>query len=190
MLEYKKNFIAKIPYKSGRITLRHVSEADTMKLMFVRDKEDREAEYTPLPLEKKEENANRRFDFLANTEKYSAIIFSEDRMQIGIYLDFDLIGEIHVFGYNERNKSLEFGYYMLPEYRSMGYGYEGLSAVLQLLLESEDIHKLYARTGEFNKASVALLEKCGLKLEGKLVDCHELNGTYYDELSYYILENK
>ena len=182
MLNYKKNFISKLPYKVDRVTLRHVSEMDTIRLSFIREKEDKEAEYTPLPLEEKPKD---HFDFNEKTEKYSEIIFSDDRMQIGIYLGFDLIGELHVFGYNNRNKSLEFGYYMIPEFRNNGYAFEALNAFISLLFENEDIRKLYARTGEFNTSSVKLLEKSGFQLEGRFIQGHELNGEYFDELSYY-----
>lgn len=182
---FKRQIAECLPYKKdgGRVTIRLVSESDTIKLHFVRKEENKEEYYTPLPLEEEE------FNFNANTEKYAEMIFSEDTAKYGIYLDFDLIGEIHLFDYNPRNNCAELGYYFIPEYRGKGYAEEALNTLLELIFDKTPINKLFANTGSFNEKSCALLTKCGFSRDGILREHHELNGKLYDDYSFTMLRS-
>lgn len=102
------------------------------------------------------------------------------------------LGKITLFDYNPRNHSAEFGYYF-PDYnRGKGLG----SIILELFFNttftdnSLNLHKLYATTASNNIASIKLLEKFNLKLDGKLRDHYWIDNNKYSQCIYSILKSE
>ncbi|MCP4631872.1 MAG: GNAT family N-acetyltransferase [candidate division Zixibacteria bacterium] len=91
------------------------------------------------------------------------------------------LGKIAVFNSNPRNQSCEIGYYFDNKYRGKGYGFKAISLLLNYLFDQMNYNKVYAQTGSYNKASVALLEKLGFTREGVLREHHFINGKAYDD---------
>lgn len=106
--------------------------------------------------------------------------------------DTEPIGKIRSFDYNPRNHSVEFGYYLPLQNRNKGLG----TIMLQLFIElsfadSEyDLNKLYATTSSNNIPSIRLLEKCGLKLDGRQREHYWIEGMRHDQLIYSILRQE
>lgn len=87
--------------------------------------------------------------------------FSErdDFYQVGIFLEDQLIGianEVERVG-----NSIELGYAILPQYHNKGYGTEMLEAMMSQLL-SEGFEEVITGAFEENKASIRVMEKCGM----------------------------
>lgn len=128
-----------------------------------------------------------------NEEKkalYQDLIKSKALYLLGIYLiDTDeLIGNISVFDYNERNSSVEIGFYLIKDIRGKGYGKEACQLVSRVLLKELGLHKIMAQTGSFNKGSRGMFEAIGYQLDGKLREHHELDGVFYDDCLYSLLQ--
>ncbi len=60
---------------------------------------------------------------------------------------------------------VDIGFAMLPEFTGKGYGYEIASATLDYARNELGLKRIVAITVGYNKASIALLEKVGLKYE-------------------------
>lgn len=102
--------------------------------------------------------------------------------------DDAFVGRISFFNLNPRSRSAEIGYLLGPAYRGMGYASEALALLLEYLFSGDlKLNRIHAQTGAFNAESVALLEKHGFKLEGRLRRHHEVDGVLFDDLLYGIL---
>lgn len=101
--------------------------------------------------------------------------------------DEQLIGKVAYFDLNSRNRSVEVGYLLGPEFRGQGFAYEAMSLLLKILFVDLKLNKVYAQTGEFNAASTSLLERLGFKLDGRLRQHHELDGILRDDLLFSLL---
>jgi ribosomal-protein-alanine N-acetyltransferase len=101
--------------------------------------------------------------------------------------DGALLGRVCYFDLNPRNRAVEIGYLIGPEYLRKGYACEAMKLLLNYLFNKLGLNKATAQTGEFNKASIALLNKLGFKCDGRLRQHHELDGKMYDDLLFSIL---
>ena len=101
--------------------------------------------------------------------------------------DSALVGRIRYFSLNPRNRSAEIGYMIGPEFQNQGYATEGLGLLLSLLFDEKSLNKVYAQTGEFNTASIALLKRWGFHQDARLRQHHELDGVLYDDLVFSLL---
>jgi RimJ/RimL family protein N-acetyltransferase len=99
-------------------------------------------------------------------------------------------GSINAYDYNPRNQSIEFGYYLPPENRGMGYGTLMTALFLKYLLLSSklDIYKVYATTSSDNAASIKLLEKFNFRLDGRNRAHYWIDECKYDQLVYSLIK--
>lgn len=104
--------------------------------------------------------------------------------------DSTIKGSINAFDYNPRNQSIEFGYYLPPESRAMGYGtiMTGMFLKHLLLTAKLDIYKVYATTSSGNIASIKLLEKFKFHLDGINRAHYWIDQCKYDQLVYSLIK--
>lgn len=84
-------------------------------------------------------------------------------------------------GYNDRDavhRRAEMGYWLLPEFWQQGYATEALRAFTAHVFATTDLHRLRAEVEEPNRASWALLERCGFTHEGTARDCEVKDGAF------------
>ncbi len=101
-----------------------------------------------------------------------------------------LVGKVAYFNLNKQNRSAEIGYLANPDFRRRGYIYEAISVLLKYLFNDLDLNKVMAQTGEFNEASIKLLEKLGFKQDGRLRQHHSYRGKLHDDLLFSILASE
>ena len=103
----------------------------------------------------------------------------------------DLIGTIDVFPRLIKSGSCEIGYCYSDKYWNNGYATETLKAVIKYLFEDCDADIVYAEFMENNPASGKVMEKVGMKYEGRLrsrvIDKDNIRN---DLLSYSILKDE
>jgi [ribosomal protein S5]-alanine N-acetyltransferase len=99
-------------------------------------------------------------------------------------------GRITLFDHNEANRSIELGYMLGPPYRGRGLMQEALTLVLAYAFAEMHINKVHAQTGEFNGASIALLERLGFRRDGQLRQHHLFQGKLHDDLIYSLLASE
>lgn len=101
-----------------------------------------------------------------------------------------LLGKISFSDYNSRNKSVEIGYYLISNFRNYGYMKEAIKGICEILFTRVQINKIYAQTGSFNKQSINMLKNLNFKKDGALRKHHEINGIWYDDYIFSILNTE
>ncbi len=84
----------------------------------------------------------------------------------------------------------DIGYEVSPDYWGHGYATEAARAIVQFGFTELNVHRIWAWCIADNIASARVLERSGLKLEGRLRDKEYFKGRWWDTLMYAILENE
>lgn len=84
----------------------------------------------------------------------------------------------------------DIGYELSPDQWGHGYATEAARAIVQFGFAELKVHRIGAWCIADNIASARVLEKIGLKLEGRLRDKEHFKGRWWDTLMYGILENE
>jgi RimJ/RimL family protein N-acetyltransferase len=81
----------------------------------------------------------------------------------------------------------DIGYELAPEHWGHGYATEAAGAVLRFGFEVLEVHRVSAWCVADNAASVRVLEKLGLREEGRLREKSHYKGRWWDHLLFAIL---
>ncbi len=114
--------------------------------------------------------------------KYTFVIEDRDSNQpiglLGFWLD------------REKYKSAEVWYKLFPEYWGKGFATESVNRVLEFGFESLKLHRIHAGCAVDNIASVKVLEKVGMTLEGRARQTLPLSTGWSDHYNYALLESE
>lgn len=80
------------------------------------------------------------------------------------------------------------GYCLNRNFWGRGYATEAARTLLKFGFETLNLHRIYATCDPENKASVRVLEKIGMSLEGHLRENLRIRGEWRDSLVYAILD--
>lgn len=85
--------------------------------------------------------------------------------------------------------SVELGYFLKKSARGKGYGSEAVSLVIDFAFEHLQAKRIWASCDARNKASIKLLERCGLQREAEMKNqCLDHHGSLRDTMIYAITE--
>lgn len=101
-----------------------------------------------------------------------------------------LIGAGEVNVRNARNRSGEISYIINPQYWGNGYATEVARLLIEFGFTKLNLHRIYATCDPRNKASSKVLEKVGMKYEGRMRDALLIRDGWRDSMLYSILENE
>ena len=90
----------------------------------------------------------------------------------------------------ETNIQAHIGYMINQEYWGFGYATEVAKALVAYGFSELDVHRVYATCVPDNVASLRVLEKAGLVLEGRLRESMMSQGRYCDAFLYGILQHE
>lgn len=102
----------------------------------------------------------------------------------------ELIGDCGSCTDAEDARQAEIGFTLRPEFQGHGYATEAAQALLGYLFDVRDKHRVIARCDPRNAASVAVLERLGMRREGHLVESTWAKGEWTDDLLYAILDRE
>jgi RimJ/RimL family protein N-acetyltransferase len=101
-----------------------------------------------------------------------------------------LIGDCY-FTINEHDdRQAEIGYSLSRAYQGQGFATEAVSCFLTYAFLTFDLHRITAMTDCENAASVALLERLGMRREGHFLQNVWFKGKWGDEYLYAILKEE
>lgn len=101
-----------------------------------------------------------------------------------------LIGDCY-FKINEHDdRQAEIGYTLSRAYQGRGFATEAVACVLTYAFLTFDLHRIIAITDCENAASVALLERIGMRREGHFLQNVWFKGKWGDEYLYAILKEE
>ena len=99
-----------------------------------------------------------------------------------------LVGTIHLRTLNTDIREWEIGWGMQPACWGLGYAPEAALAMLRFAFGELNAHRVTAFCHAGNTASVRVMEKIGLRREGRLRQVRRLADAWCDEYVYAILE--
>lgn len=94
------------------------------------------------------------------------------------------VGVISTHGINRRIGSFAYGLAVGEEHRGRGYASEAITILLRYFFEELRYQKVNVAVYECNPASIALHEKLGFQLEGRMRRMVFTHGHFYDEFIY------
>lgn len=100
------------------------------------------------------------------------------------------VGDIGIHFIDEESKQAELGCTIAKKYHGQGYATEAMSAVINLLFNELNKHRISASIDPRNKASIKLVERLGFRLEAHFRESLLMNGVWVDDLVYALLENE
>ncbi|MDH3493393.1 MAG: GNAT family N-acetyltransferase [Acidobacteriota bacterium] len=112
-------------------------------------------------------------------EKWERILPDKNITKRTILYNGDVAGVINCF-FAPWSEEWEVGYWIGREFWGLGIA----SGALRLFLEIEERRPLHATASTHNKASVAVLEKCGFEKTGKKKVLVERSGKEIEEFSF------
>lgn len=99
----------------------------------------------------------------------------------------ELIGNCGVRRKAANEWEADIGYELNPEYWGRGYATEAARATVEFGFRELGVHRISAWCIADNAASAHVLEKCGLRLEGRLRENEYFKGRWWDTLLYALL---
>lgn len=99
-----------------------------------------------------------------------------------------MIGDIGVHFIDEYQAEL--GYTLSPLYQHQGYAFEAVSVVIEELFLRIKKHRITASADPDNVSSIRLLEKLRFRKEAHFRKSFYLNGQWFDDVLYAILEEE
>jgi RimJ/RimL family protein N-acetyltransferase len=102
----------------------------------------------------------------------------------------EVIGDCGIHFPPEERRQAEIGITLAPAYQGKGYAAETLSALLDYLFGELGKHRVYASVDPRNQASIALLERVGMRREGHFRESLWFKGEWADDVIYAILEHE
>lgn len=95
-----------------------------------------------------------------------------------------LIGSSAIWITDHENRRGELGYVLDPAFWSQGYATETTRLLLELGFDGLGLHRIAATCHPDNAASARVLEKAGMRFEGRLVGHMLVRGSWRDSLLY------
>lgn len=99
-----------------------------------------------------------------------------------------LIGDIGI--HFLADDQTEIGYTIAPDFQGQGYAAEALNAVIGYLFIDLNKHRIIASVDPDNIKSIKLLIKLGMRKEAHFVKSIKMNGTWFDDCVYVILNEE
>ena len=101
-----------------------------------------------------------------------------------------LIGDCYFTMNAHDHRQAEIGFTLSRDYQGNGYATEAVSYFLDYAFQTFDLHRVIAITDAENSASVALLERLGMRREGHFIQNIWFKGKWGDEYLYAILKEE
>jgi RimJ/RimL family protein N-acetyltransferase len=112
------------------------------------------------------------------------------KFQLAVTLDGTLIGNCGIRRKDGNESEADIGYELHPEHWGKGYATEAARAVVAFGFEELALHRVSAWCIADNTGSARVLEKAGLRLEGRLRENERFRGRWWDTLLYGMLRSE
>ena len=101
-----------------------------------------------------------------------------------------VIGNIGIRRKPENDWEADIGYELAPEYWGRGYATEAALAIVDFGFRELGLHRISSWCIADNAASARVLERVGLRPEGRLRENEHFKGRWWDTLLYGLLESE
>ncbi len=125
--------------------------------------------------------------FLAQREEEPRTKF---QLALTLAQDGQLIGNCGIRMKTPAAREADIGYELDPRHWGRGYATEAASKLLSFGFRDLRLHRIWAWCIAENVASARVLEKIGMRQEGRLCENEWMKGRWWDTLLYAILEHE
>lgn len=101
-----------------------------------------------------------------------------------------LVGDVMLNWASREHSRGEIGYVFDPRYAGNGYATEAAQTLLSLGFDGLGLHRIIARADARNVASLAVLQRLGMRQEAYLRENEWFKGEWSDEIDYAILASE
>ncbi|KPK48206.1 MAG: hypothetical protein AMS22_15750 [Thiotrichales bacterium SG8_50] len=101
-----------------------------------------------------------------------------------------LIGDLGLHTLVSERRQAEIGITLAPTFQGQGYATEALKGALEYLFVNLKKHRVIGSVDPRNLASIALMERVGMRKEAHMVESLWIKGNWADDLIYAILERE
>jgi RimJ/RimL family protein N-acetyltransferase len=101
-----------------------------------------------------------------------------------------VVGDVGLCWRSVEHRTGEVGFIVRPAYQGRGYATEAARALIDWGFRVFGLHRVIGRTEARNAASARVLERLGMRLEGRFVENEWVKGEWQSELQYAILERE
>ena len=114
------------------------------------------------------------------------------KFQLAVTLKTDdrLIGNCGIRMDEPGAHQADIGYELAPEHWGRGYATEAAGAIVTFGFEELGVHRIWSWCVADNAGSAHVLEKLGMRLEGRLRENEYYKGRYWDTLMFGMLETE
>jgi len=149
-----------------RITLkRNLPTIKNATIIFDVVNSDRKHLKPWFPWEKNTKTIEDSFKYLLDTDERTK---KGEKIDYGIFLNDEYIGNVGVFDISKEKKSAEIGYWLSSKFTRNGYMTEAVKILEKEFFENFKLNRIQIKCNDLNKASAGVAKKCGYKLEGKI----------------------
>ena len=99
-------------------------------------------------------------------------------------------GVINISRQQEKIREWEVGWAVHPDEWNKGFATEAAWSVIDWAFREFNLHRVVAFCHADNAASVRVMEKLGMRCDGRLRETRWLNGAWWDECVYAVLERE
>ena len=101
-----------------------------------------------------------------------------------------LIGDCGLYTHHDDRRQADIGYTLARDVQGQGYATEAVTRILDFVFEELEMHRIIAMVDCENSASVALLERLGMRREAHFIQNFWFKGRWSDEYWYAILRDE
>jgi ribosomal-protein-alanine N-acetyltransferase len=168
-----------------RLLLREFVEGDYLALRDLDSRPELHTYERELPGEA--ETRNTLDEFIRNQREEPRTTF---KFAITIPPNESAMGILKLSKEWEAIREWEIGWAVHPEEWGKGYAGEAARGVMDWAFKELNVHRIVAFCHAGNSASVRVMEKLGMHLDGRLRETRWLGGSWWDEFVYSILEKE
>lgn len=167
--------------ESERLSLREITQSDLNDIHLLHSFEEVD-EYNTLGIPKdKNETESIINEWMADHIKTKVLaIFLKQNQQF--------IGLLGLSFANQKSRRVELWYKLIPTYWGNAYATEALKKVRDHCFEKLNLHRIQAGCAVENQASIKVLEKIGMKKEGRGREILALKNGWSDNYTYAMLK--
>jgi RimJ/RimL family protein N-acetyltransferase len=175
------------PLSTDRLLLRPFSEGDLEAVYAIESRPDvmRYLYWEPRAREEARASLDRRVKMTSLDDEAAALRLAVVRRDSA-----ELIGDLSLRLRSRKDRQGEIGFMFHPDHHGRGYAAEAGRAVLELGFENFGLHRIFGSCDARNTASAHLMERLGMRLEGRLRETEYVKGVWCDELIYAMLADE
>jgi RimJ/RimL family protein N-acetyltransferase len=175
------------PIETARLLLRPYTEADLEDVLAIESRPDvaRYLYWEPRSRAQVQMALLRRFPPPPMDSEGQVLELAMEHREAGV-----VIGQMLLFLRSLEHRQGELGFVLHPDYQHQGLASEGAREMLRLAFQELELHRVCGRCDRRNRASVAVMERLGMRREAHLVQNEWVKGEWTDEIICAILADQ